>query len=100
MALIFMAVGIALLAVAFYFNVNPVDGGAVRGGLAQHDWLFFPLAAATLPAMFGGMLFAGILGIGGDFPIGYYSASFACQMFLYLGIGLAISACIKFLRRT
>lgn len=98
-ALIFAGVGILLLIVAFHFNVNPVDSGAVRGGLQHHPSLFVPLVVATIPAMFVGMLTLALISGTADHSIGYFAGAFVGQFLIYFMIGLAISGIVKRIRR-
>lgn len=95
-ALVFAGVGILLLGVALHFNVNPVDCGAVRGSLQQHPSLFLPLAVATAPAMFIGMLVHTIIGRGTDHSNAYFVGAFASQILLYFVTGLAMSGLFRF----
>jgi len=99
-ALAFAGVGIVLLAVAIRFNVNPVDCGAVRGGLQHHPWLFLPLAVATIPAMFMGLIVLGIFSGSADHPEVYYAASFVSQLLLYFMVGLAVAGIAGLNKRT
>jgi len=90
-ALAFAVVGVALLAVAHHFNLNPVCGGAVRGGLQDHPWLLLSLAVATMPAICVGIMALGVFPGTVDQSSVYFTASFACQLLLYLGVGSAVS---------
>jgi hypothetical protein len=96
-ALAFAGVGILLLGIALHFNINPVDCGAVRGSLQQHPSLFLPLAVATVPAMFFGMLVHTIIGGGADHSSAYLVGAFASQIILYFVIGLATSGIFRFI---
>jgi len=100
-ALVFAGVGLLLLGVALHFNVNPVDGGAVRGGLLDHPMLFFPLAVATIPAMFIGLLVLEVMitcGIAAH-PAGYVAGAFAGQFLIYFVAGLTVSRIVRLVRR-
>ena len=99
LALTFAAVGVVLLAVAIHFNVNPVDGGAVRGGLQHHPAIFLPLAVATIPAMFLGVFVFGILRTSGNYPYVYFAVSFVSQFLLYFVIGLAMAGLARWIKQ-
>jgi putative effector of murein hydrolase LrgA (UPF0299 family) len=101
-ALACAGIGLLLLGIAFHFNVNPVDCGAVRGGLQDHPFLFLPLVVATVPAMYIGMVAVGILTLfsgPGDHPVAFFAGAYVAQFLLYFMIGLALSSVISLVRR-
>ena len=100
-ALVCAGVGLLLLGIAFHFNVNPVDCGAVRGGLQDHPFLFLPLVVATIPAMYVGMVAVGVLTLisgPADHPAGYFAGAFVAQFLIYFVLGLVLSKIVRLMR--
>jgi hypothetical protein len=101
-AFICAGVGVILLGIAFHFNVNPVDCGAVRGGLQHHPFLFLPLVCATIPAMYVGMVVEGVLMLisgTSNHPAGYFAGAFVGQYIIHFVLGLVLSKIARLVRR-
>lgn len=98
-AMAFTVGGIALMAVALHYNVNPVCCGALRGGIENHPAVLWALLLTTLPAMLFGSLLPAIPDPDIAARWVYFLSIFACQGVLFFALGKAAGGCLKLLRR-
>jgi hypothetical protein len=98
-AIVATVIGFMLMAVALHYNVNPVEGGAIRGGLQNHPVLLWVLAIATIPAMMLAMILTGLFMKMPDWAPVFLPVVFVCQTVLSFLSGKIVSILICLIRK-
>ena len=75
-------ISIVLMAISMHYNVNPVDGGAMRGGIQYHPIILWTLMITTIPAMWMALLLGGLLARMPDWAPVFWPVVFICQSIL------------------
>lgn len=88
-------IGLVLMAVSLHYNVNPVCGGAVRGGIQNQPLILFPLALTTIPAMLLALILRGLVTKMSGWTLMYQPLVFVCQAVLAFACGKILSLVVR-----
>jgi hypothetical protein len=85
-----VGIGLALMVLTLYWDINPVDGSVVPSGIAG-TWIHYLLFVLCMPAWIGGLFLSMIV------PLPFQVMVYLCQILLYFLIGLLARRVFKFI---
>lgn len=90
--------GLGLMAISRHYNVNPVDVGAIRGGVQNHPVILWTLAITTIPAMMMAIIVCGLFMKMPDWAPVFLPMVFVCQFVLSFVGGKILSIAVRLVR--